>query len=84
MMVLLHAISKIEWMVFLFKLQRLLLVKGKVDDADADEILTVIDNPILITNTYPAQDSTYDNRISEVLNSKLLKTFVEQFRPMQR
>lgn len=77
-------IPKMQWMLVLFKLERVLLVKGKVDFDDADKILNKIDNPIRTTKNFLAEDSVYEKPILRVRDSDVVKAFLKQWRPMKR
>lgn len=87
-MLLLHAntnIPKMKWMLVLFKLDRVIFVKGNVDYDDVEKILDVVDFPKRIVKTAnQAQDSAYEGQILEVVNREDVKAFLEQFRPMKQ
>lgn len=77
-------IDKLKWMLILFKLDRVILVKGNVEYDAVEKIFRVIDDQNRIKKTNLIQEYTYDRQISRVLNSEHVKAFLEQFRPMKK
>lgn len=82
---------QIQWLLFLFKLERVRLVKGTIDYYDADRILNVIDSPNRIkkpTNESPdsiyGAEVSYGTEVSAVLDSDIFKSFLEEFKPKKQ